>query len=272
MKQWILAILLLGCLPTTTTLHAADATASAVAPSVSGQDPPTAPPRSDPATPHELIYPPIAIWSNEEGSVELDLGIGLDGWVRDARIAVSSGYMQLDAAALVTVGYWHYLPARQNGVPVYSYKKVLLRFLLAGTSYGNRWTNSPPPVPENLDAAPATDSIHFLLYPQMARQRALQGDVTLDVLVRADGNISDARISKSSGYSQLDSAALISVGYWQYNPAIKAGRAVDAWKAVTVHFAPKDSPPESPSHDFAPTLPTIPGMSDNGTSQDGTTK
>jgi TonB family protein len=239
----------------------------AVAPSLPGQDPATAPPRSDPATPHELIYPPIAIWSSEEGSVELELRVGPDGWVEDARILVSSGYMQLDAAALVTVGYWHYLPARQNGVPVASGKRVLLRFSLAGVSYGNRWKNKPPPVPDNLDVAPATDATHFLLYPQMARHRVLQGDVTLDVLVRADGNISDARVSKSSGYSQLDSAALISVGYWQYNPAIEAGRAVDAWKAVTVHFVPKDSQPESPAHDFTPTLPTIPGGSDNGTSQ-----
>ena len=177
--------------------------------------------------------------------------------MQDARIVVSSGYVQLNAAALLTVGYWHYLPATRDGVPFAADHQVQLQFSLAGISSGSRWQNRPPPpMPLSSDDAliPATDTTHFLLYPQMARHRALQGDVTLNVLVRSEGNISDVLMVRSSGSAQ------------QYDPAIEAARAVDAWKTVRVHFAPKDSGTQSSADEFTPALPNIPGMHDNGTS------
>jgi len=91
--------------------------------------------------------------------------------------------------------------------------------------------------------------------------------VTLDVLIRAEGFVSDARVIRSSGYSQLDSAAVVSAGYWDFLPAIKSGSPIDAWKMVKVHLAPKDSGPESPGDEFGPELPNVIGMRANGVSR-----
>ncbi len=96
-------------------------------------------------------------------------------------------------------------------------------------------------------------------------QKAARGDVTLRILVRLEGLVTDARIIRSSGNSQLDNAALISAGYWNYLPAIKGGTAIDSWKTVTVHFVPKDSVSESFAK--APILPEAPYADDNGVLQ-----
>jgi TonB family protein len=229
--------------------------------------------RLDPAVPHTLIYPPIANWNAQQGTVQLQLLVGTDGWVSDARISMSSGYVQLDAAALLTVGYWHYLPATRDGIPTASTHSTQMRFALEDTSPYDHWQIRAEPSADSVDQsiAPRESSL-FLLYPKMARRNALQGDVTLRILVRSEGYISDAQVIHSSGYSQLDSAALVSVGYWNYLPAIKDGIKIDSWKTVSVHLAPKDSGPESPAEEYAPTFPNAPFEIDNGVSTAGATK
>ncbi len=46
-----------------------------------------------------------------------------------------------------------------------------------------------------------------LNYPEIARKKGFSGKLTLDVGVKADGSIYSMRISKSSGYAELDDAA-----------------------------------------------------------------
>jgi len=75
-------------------------------------------------------YPPIALRHRQSGTVVLKLQIAPDGQVDDASVEKSSGYPQLDAAALVQVGNWLYLPARKGGVPVASTNRVSIVFRL----------------------------------------------------------------------------------------------------------------------------------------------
>jgi len=174
----------------------------------------------------------------------------------------------LDAAALVTVGYWHYLAAVKNGVPAPSRHTVRLTFSFRPETRVDNWKIRPEPPPTNgasLDIPP--DGHHFVLYPQMARRTAEQGDVTLRLLVRAEGYISDAQIVRSSGFAQLDAAALISVGYWDYLPKIVSGKPVDSWRTVTVHLSPTDVAAGSPTNEFEPKIPVPRGQSDNGVSR-----
>ena len=227
------------------------------------------PTKIDPSKPHILIYPPIATWNEQQGTVVVDVAVGADGWVRDARIVTSSGYQQLDAAALVTVGYWHYLPETRDGVAIASVHRTQLIFALNFGNSNARWMvrpEPPPPVSGELKDI-AVDTSHFVLYPQMARRSAQSGDVTLNILVRGEGYVSDALIVRSSGFSQLDSAALISAGYWNFLPAAKNGSPIDAWKTVRVHLAPPDSGPESPSDEFGPNLPSVFEGNRNGVSR-----
>ena len=49
-------------------------------------------------------------------------------------------------------------------------------------------------------------------YPLLARRRGWQGEVVLAFRVESDGQISNARIARSSGHGVLDRAALIALG------------------------------------------------------------
>ncbi|HZC44870.1 MAG TPA: energy transducer TonB, partial [Candidatus Acidoferrum sp.] len=75
-------------------------------------------------------------------------------------------------------------------------------------------------------------------YPAIARRREQQGTVTLRVLVEADGSVSRAEISESSGFDQLDEAALDTVrSRWRFVPARHDGFAVESWVLVPIRFA-----------------------------------
>jgi TonB family protein len=67
---------------------------------------------------HRASYPPIAVRLGQEGDVLVRLTVLPDGSVGNAKIVKSSGSPQLDASALVGVGYWRYRPAMRNGKPV----------------------------------------------------------------------------------------------------------------------------------------------------------
>lgn len=73
-------------------------------------------------------------------------------------------------------------------------------------------------------------------YPASAKRRGIQGKVLVNVLVKADGTAAAVEISRSSGSSNLDSAALDAVKQWKFIPARRAGAAVQASVIVPVEF------------------------------------
>jgi TonB family protein len=86
-------------------------------------------PRALPALPHSItVCPILALRHNERGDVLLQVLLEPNGDVGGVRIARSSGHAQLDAAALIGVGYWYYVPAVRNHQPVESWVMVLIRF------------------------------------------------------------------------------------------------------------------------------------------------
>jgi len=86
-------------------------------------------PRALPALPHSItVYPILALRHNEQGDVLLQVLVEPNGEVGDVRIARSSGHAQLDAAALIGVGYWYYVPAVRNHQPVESWVTVRIQF------------------------------------------------------------------------------------------------------------------------------------------------
>lgn len=72
--------------------------------------------RVDASKPHDFpAYPASAESRAEEGTVRLTLKINSAGRVRGIKVAQSSGYPDLDDAAVMSAITWHYLPATQNG-------------------------------------------------------------------------------------------------------------------------------------------------------------
>jgi TonB family protein len=73
-------------------------------------------------------------------------------------------------------------------------------------------------------------------YTDEAREAKLQGTVTLQVLVGADGRASQIRIARGIGLG-LDDRAVQSVRGWKFIPARDAARrAVPAWVTVEAVF------------------------------------
>jgi len=90
-------------------------------------------PVPDPAFPHTVnVYPHVALRNRQQGTVVLRLLVLPNGEVGDVNVVKSSGYPQLDAAALVETGNWRYLPAVRDGEPVSAEIDVAIRFKMAG--------------------------------------------------------------------------------------------------------------------------------------------
>ncbi|UGQ48871.1 energy transducer TonB [Massilia endophytica] len=59
-----------------------------------------------------------------------------------------------------------------------------------------------------------------------------QGDVTMKLLVGADGSVTDAELIESSGYRALDKASLRAGSKCKFKPAAKDGQITPGWIKV----------------------------------------
>lgn len=73
-------------------------------------------------------------------------------------------------------------------------------------------------------------------YPTEARRARHEGVVTLTVEVLSDGNVGAVRLAHSSGYSELDEAALSAAQNWRFEPAVQDGKAVISWVNVPYQY------------------------------------
>ncbi|MPN16399.1 hypothetical protein SDC9_163739 [bioreactor metagenome] len=58
------------------------------------------------------------------------------------------------------------------------------------------------------------------VYPEQARKNGVSGTVKVKALVFKDGSVGQCLVIGSSGYPELDEAALNAVQAWQFSPAI----------------------------------------------------
>ncbi len=76
-------------------------------------------------------------------------------------------------------------------------------------------------------------------FPQGARQARLGGQVTLSVIVKADGTVGDVRIlSEPDARLGLGKAAVAAVKRWRYSPGTYRGNPVDTSQTVVLNFKP----------------------------------
>ena len=74
-------------------------------------------------------------------------------------------------------------------------------------------------------------------YPEEAKEMRQQGVVVLSVEVGTDGHANDVSVSRSSGFPQLDQAAVRGVRRWVFEPARAAGLPVSSHVEVPVRFS-----------------------------------
>ncbi len=76
-------------------------------------------------------YPAASIRFGEEGTVTIELLVGIDGRVRESRVLRSSGFPRLDGAALEeALRKWRLKPATLDDAPVEAWHSVRVSFRL----------------------------------------------------------------------------------------------------------------------------------------------
>jgi TonB family protein len=126
-------------------------------------------------------YPATALLNGESGTTTLKFVIGTDGKVSDIQLSQSSGFDDLDQAAIACARTWRYKPAMQNVAPVavsWASKIVWVWDLDCRAFYGG--------------SAPDFGVI--------------EGTTQFDVAVQY-GEVTKASLLKSSGDPDLDAAA-----------------------------------------------------------------
>jgi protein TonB len=69
-------------------------------------------------------------------------------------------------------------------------------------------------------------------YPKASLMNEEQGTVTMAFLVAADGSVVESKLEKTSGFKNLDKAALKSLSACKFKPGTKDGAAAQTWTKV----------------------------------------
>lgn len=69
-------------------------------------------------------------------------------------------------------------------------------------------------------------------YPRASLANEEKGTVVLDMLISVDGKVTDSKIEKSSGFKNLDRAALKALSACKFKPTMKDGKAAEGWSKI----------------------------------------
>lgn len=105
-----------------------------------------------------------------------------------------------------------------------------------GTVKGPPTPPTPPPPPPGPTYGAESLGGPTPGYPKLAQEDGLEGSVTLSVHVKESGDFS-ATVSRSSGHSSLDKAALTAIKSWRFKPAMKNGELTTGTVSVRFTFS-----------------------------------
>jgi TonB family protein len=79
-------------------------------------------------------------------------------------------------------------------------------------------------------------------FTELGRDAGFQGDVVVQIVVNAEGEVTEPRVPKKVGMG-LDEEAIASVQQWKFRPATKDGQTVAVFAQIDVNFrlTPSDS-------------------------------
>ena len=152
-----------------------------------------------------------------------------------ARLAIVYGCALLALAAFGAGRLWEFFPRIAAGYAALRYNLDVSARTRAAFAEALR-SNARVPQPD-----PSVP--HQASYPVLAQRLHQQGQVILKVLVLPSGQVGDVQVLQSSGFAQLDAAALTGVGDWHYVPAVRDHRPVSAWIRVNIRFRDESDPP-----------------------------
>jgi protein TonB len=69
-------------------------------------------------------------------------------------------------------------------------------------------------------------------YPKASLMNEEQGTVSMSFLVKTDGSVADSKVDKSSGFKNLDKAAIKALSACKFKPGTKDGAPAETWTKV----------------------------------------
>ncbi|MYM32051.1 TonB family protein [Duganella sp. CY15W] len=69
-------------------------------------------------------------------------------------------------------------------------------------------------------------------YPKASLMNEEQGTVSMSFLVKSDGTVADSKVEKSSGFKNLDKAAIKALSACKFKPGTKDGAPAETWTKV----------------------------------------
>jgi len=73
-------------------------------------------------------------------------------------------------------------------------------------------------------------------YPPQAVREHHSGKCILKVLIGVDGSPKEVTVEKSSGYRELDQAAIAAAKTWVFNPGKRNGQLYEGYALVPIDF------------------------------------
>jgi TonB family protein len=110
---------------------------------------------------------------------------------------------------------------------------IALLLLLAGTSVASA-EYEPPHVDQSCPTPPP-------VVGSSAAVNAEHGEVSLGIYVTSRGRPKKIRVTHSSGYDDLDNAAVAAVAGWHYTPAVRDGGYVSDWMGLKIEFGQRET-------------------------------
>jgi TonB family protein len=163
---------------------------------------------------------PAAV-SGEGRLTVMSARITADGDLRDVVVTRSSGNADLDAAAVTCAAHTYVRPAVWNDKPI----EIAWTFEVLWHAGAHSFVTIKRPA-----GYPLTCSNY---YPASAAGRAEAGVTLVTFVVGTDGRVSGPVTVRSSGFQDLDQAALACIASWHYLPATFDGKPVAfGWRAI----------------------------------------
>jgi len=177
----------------------------------------------------KCTFPAGALRAGIDERTLLEFRIGTNGQITDVVVNDSSGNADLNQAAIRCFNNWRADPSEATGF---------------GTLRAHIWWNSPAGASRSPIAIPVgTFTVNRLqtcepFYPTDKLRADIGGLVKLEFTITEQGNVTNPTIIASSGYPDLDAAALVCVPHWRYRPAIQDGTPIAVrWKADVSFFS-----------------------------------
>jgi TonB family protein len=203
------------------------------------------------------VFPEALPSDHPGGVVQLEAVVAASGRIDEARVRQSFDREHgVNAAALAAVTKWEFTPGLSVGtrldgtalpVPAGAPTSVVVLLQVEFSRSNGKPSAAVPPVvmfpaavaapPEAFEGVPTygTPGIRFptamrmvsVNYSDAAIRAKVQGEVSVQVIVQADGTVGAVRVSKSLDTKYgLDAEAMAAAERWLFNPAMRDGQPI----------------------------------------------